>query len=171
MFCFASRSASRQRDEGLDRDTKLRCLFPFHRFLFLTIFPVVLSPHPALASGYPARKWRGKPNFSSVFCRYQLPSSIIVINGCFWKQLFIKYEWIRWSDVFALYMQTPPPEQLNDSGHHERLDAGHPGAGWQRHHRQGDSCGYAEWAATVFTCYSCCERKEENIYWQPDRSV
>lgn len=35
-------------------------------------------------------------------------------------------------------MQTPPPEQLNDSGHHERFDAGHPGAGWQRHHRQGD---------------------------------
>lgn len=71
-FCFASRSAGRQRDEGLDRDAKLRCLFPFHHFLFLTIFPVVLSPHPALASGYPARKWRGKPNFSSVFCRYRL---------------------------------------------------------------------------------------------------
>lgn len=36
-------------------------------------------------------------------------------------------------------MQTPPSEQLHDSGHHEWLNAGHHGASRQRHHRQGDS--------------------------------
>lgn len=37
--------------------------------------------------------------------------------------------------------QAPPPEQLHDPGHHERPDAGHPGAGRQRHHRQGEREG------------------------------
>lgn len=34
-------------------------------------------------------------------------------------------------------MQTSPPEQLHDAGHHERPDPGHHGARQQRHHRQG----------------------------------
>lgn len=37
------------------------------------------------------------------------------------------------------HVQTSPPEQLHDSGHHEWLNAGHHGACWQRHHRQGES--------------------------------
>lgn len=36
------------------------------------------------------------------------------------------------------FPQASAAEQLHDSGHHERPDAGHPGARRQRHHRQGD---------------------------------
>lgn len=106
-------------------------------FLFLTSFPVVLSPYPALARGYPAKKLQGKLNSWTEFM-----FQIWVQQSFFTIRKIPICQWVPGKAELTFpfpLMQTPSPEQFHDSGYHEWFNAGHHGACWQWHHRQGET--------------------------------